>query len=234
MLQTPPHQINLDSSACRSASDTSPKQPKSRGVTNFSVQSLLDLKVSSPTDSGYCSSSPNPDDVTSRSRHASTDSRRSYFFEKQEAVEAASDISSKNSNLHSFWNAINSKFMPGDTILPAQQHSDATMADIHVQRSSSAADDEMSPLEALQRHTEAITKRSAEASVKLESLPTPPANNFYSSSATAAATSRNPFLNIFQTTQQYPSVYPSPVLPPLFCTVLMIVWKVVTGFVELR
>ena len=41
--------------------------PKPKRVTNFSVQSLLDLNVSSPADSGYSSSaSPNPEDVTLR------------------------------------------------------------------------------------------------------------------------------------------------------------------------
>ena len=48
--------------------------PRSKRVTNFSVVSLLDLNVTSPTGKRYSSSaSPNPQEVPSKSRNVSGD-----------------------------------------------------------------------------------------------------------------------------------------------------------------
>ena len=67
-----------------SVQERNQETPRPKRVTNFSVESLLDLNVTSPTDSGYSSSaSPNPHEVPSKSRNVSGDSKRSLFDHHQ-------------------------------------------------------------------------------------------------------------------------------------------------------
>ena len=214
-------------------------KPKPR-ITNFSVQSLLDLNVASPTDSGYCSSSPNPDDANSRSRNASTDSRRS-LFERQEAsasVDASSSSvaadSSKNLPFQNFWHAINSRFMPSNSdtrnavgqeinTSPIQKNNDSPNSSDRSRASPTSVEHKMmSPLEALRRHTETFTKRSESKEAPRMTQMKKEDINFPAPSSTPESYSyaiRNPFYNILQNTHQpCGSMYSTPVMPPpSFC-----------------